>query len=356
MKILVLRVSAIGDVIHTLPAIHLIKKLYPKAFIGWVVQKKAVTLLKHQSFLNKTYLLPDNYLHLNNLNKTIKVIKEIKKENWDLILDFQGILKTSIISFFIKGKKIGFTKKHCRLGFTSYLTDEQVDPKYKNIIQKNLALVSHALYKHKKMKSSPSINAISDNFDFNISEEDKNIIDNWINKNKLKKFILLSPNTTWPSKHWPEDNWIKLIKILSNKMENQIVLLGKDFGDQSENIYKYCENNNLKITATPKFNLLQTAYLIKQSQLLLAPDTGILHLADYLQKNAIGIFGPTKAFRHGAFLHNFNIKKVEQINCPHYYQKTHGKDKVNKNSGKNSNCMYKLTPETLAKKIVNIIT
>lgn len=356
MKILILRVSAIGDVIHTLPSIFLIKKLIPMAKISWIVQKKAASLIANQHFLDKVFILPDKFLSLKNISQTNKTLKEINLTKWDIIIDFQGILKTSILSFFIPGKKIGFDKKNSRLGLTSFFTNKQITPIYTNIIQKNLALTSGTLQEilNKNFKYCPTIEGIKNNFELNISKTDKEIVNNWTNLNKIENFIILSPNTTWPSKHWPKNNWKKLIEIISKKNLNNhsIILLGKDFGYQAKDIYEYCNKNNINIITAPKWNLLQTSYLILKSSLLIAPDTGILHLADFLQKKTIGIFGPTLAKKHGPFLLTENIKNAIQIECPHFYQKTHGNSK---NSGNQNNCMYKLTPEELKQKIINVI-
>jgi lipopolysaccharide heptosyltransferase I len=354
-KILILRVSAIGDVIHTLPSIFLLKKIIPNAEISWVIQKKAAALIKNQPFLENVYVLPDKFLSFKNIGKTKKIIKEIRKNKWNLILDFQGILKTSILSFFIPGTKIGFDKNNARLRLTTLFTHKQITPVYKNIIQKNLALVSGAIETllQQNFKACPTIEIIKNNFKLTIPIKDKEEVDFWLQDNNLNRFIILSPNTTWRSKHWPEENWLKLIKILSKENINNhsIILLGKDFGEQAKNIAEYCIKNDLKIFFSPKWDLLKTSHLIEKSNLLIAPDTGILHLADFLQKKSIAIFGPTLALRHGPFLVNENIKNAIQIKCPHHYQKTHGNSK---NSSNKNNCMYKLTPEELAQKVIQV--
>ena len=108
MKILILRVSAIGDVVHTLPAIFLIKKTCPQAKISWVVQKKAAALLIGQPFLEKVWILPNKFLSYKNWGTTFKTIQQIRKNSWDAILDFQGIIKTSVLASFCKGTKYGF--------------------------------------------------------------------------------------------------------------------------------------------------------------------------------------------------------------------------------------------------------
>lgn len=353
IKILILRVSAIGDVIHTLPTIFLLKKMLPTADISWVVQKKAADILVNQNFIKNLYILNDKYLHPKNLLNTFKIIKNLRQEKWDLILDFQGLLKTSFIIKFLTGKKFGFDKQNARDKISVYFTDKQINPKYKNIIEKNLSLASNAIFNLKNIKTCPTINSIKQNFKFNYSNEDIHAVKRWLNTNNINNFIILAPNTTWPSKHWPEENWIKLIEYLIKNLKNyKIILTGTHFGDQAKNIANYCNKNNFNIIQTPKFNLIQIAKLITKSQLLVAPDTGILHLADFLQKNAIGIFGPTKAEKHGAYLNKFNIDNVIQVDCPHYYEKTHGNIQ---NSGKINDCMYKLDAKTLGNKILKIL-
>ena len=366
MKILILRVSAIGDVIHTLPAIFLIKKIFPNAKISWVVQEKAADLLQDQPFLENIFVLPNKFLTFKNWKKSSTKVLEIRKTKWDAILDFQGILKTSVLAAFLKGKKYGFSFKHSRLWLTSFFTDKHTKPDYQNIIQKNLALASDMLmHKTSSYKSSPTITELKKLFKLKIPQNNKNIINNWLEKNNitksvLQKFILLAPNTTWDSKHWPQENWEILFNLLLNNksfVENySIVLVGKGFGEQAKKLSQKISNQNLNIFTTPNFNLLSTCYLISKSNLLIAPDTGILHLADFLDKKSIGIFGPTHAKKHGPFINSDNIENVIQIKCPHHYQKTHGKSTgKDKKTSINQNCMYKLSPEKLCDQIFKVL-
>ena len=372
MKILIIRVSAIGDVIHTIPSIFLIKKILPKAKIHWVVQKKAIPILTNQSFVNKVWSLPDHYLNPKNWYATWQTIKKLKQINWDLIIDYQGIFKTSLLIFILKrlNKSIrvtGFDKKNVRSKFSTFFTDKQFSVKYTNIIQKNLALTSESiLYISKRNSknsyiSSPTIETLAKDFSFNFSQTQKSTVENWLKKNLIQNFIILSPNTTWPSKHWPIDNWKKLLELFQLKNSNnfKILLLGKDFGTQSKELAKHITKHKLNIEISPKWDLLTTAYLIKKSNLIIAPDTGILHLADFLNINSIGIFGPTHAKMHGPFLKKENINNAIQINCPHFRQKHHGNDRkkhlmFTKNTSKTTNCMYKLTPEKLFEKILKL--
>lgn len=362
MNILILRVSSIGDIIHTLPTIFFLKKVSPNIKISWVVQEKAGNLLKNQPYLENVWTIKNGFLKPKNWSHTYNVIKEIKKTKWDAILDFQGILKTSILSFFIKGEKYGFDINNSRLWITSFFTNKHTKPLYKNIIQKNLALASSLFeYKQKEsFKHCPAIHSFKKDFSLNIPSNEQSIVINWLKKNNIQKFIALSPNTTWPSKHWPLENWEHLIKLLSSNNEflkkHSIVLIGEKFGAHAMQLGKIINQKKYPVYIAPNLNLLATSFLISKSELLVAPDTGLLHIADFLDKKTIGIFGPTKAKIHGPFLNDKNIENAIQVKCKHHYLKNHGKKPKNINiTSKQYDCMYKLSPEKLIEKILKIL-
>src|SRR3972149_8616207 len=148
INILIVRVSSMGDVVHTLPALFLLKRLYPSASISWVVQKKVAALLSNQPFCSKIWILHDRYLHPRNWNHTINIIKEMQKTKWDAIIDFQGLFKTTPLILGLQGKKFGFDYSNARIGLTSLFTHFNIKPTYTNIIQKNMALAASSSLKN----------------------------------------------------------------------------------------------------------------------------------------------------------------------------------------------------------------
>jgi len=351
MKILVIRVSAIGDVIHTFPSIFLLKRLFPGCKISWVVQEKAVEILQGQTFLEEVFVLKNKFLRPKNWIHTLRVIKQLRSQKWDLILDFQGILKTSILLSFLKGAKFGFSKEHARDKFSTFFTKYHVEPVYKNIIQKNLALVSdinlRCLFEQninkEFLRKTPLFEDLKKDFNLTFFDREKEIVDGWIAKNNLNKFMIVAPNTTWPSKHLPLQTWQDLLRRLAEK-DLKVVLFGTFFGQPGIDLAKFCAKEKLKIFIPSKLNLNQTAYLISKSDLLIGPDTGLVHLADFLQIKTISIFGPTMASVHGPFVRVENIENAIQIPCFHYRQKVHGKNN-------SENCMAKLSVDEILQRI-----
>ncbi len=336
MNILVIRVSAIGDVIHTIPAVILLKQHFPHACIHWVTQKKAAHLLRNQPFIDHLWELPDKFLKPMQWKKTIKVINGLRHQKWDAIIDFQGLLKTAIITLPLSGKKYGFAAGHTRERANAWFTHHHDAPNYTNIVQKNLSLASAVAQHLGGATSSPSIDILKQSLTITVPADNQNQVTAWLAANKTTNYMLLCPNTTWPSKHWPESNWVTLIELLKEKKPDIApILVGTTFGKAANNI-----SSKIQILTCPAWDLLTISHLIKQAQLVIAPDTGLLHLADFLGTSAIGIFGPTHKEKHGPFWTDINKKLTIQIACPHFYQKNHGAHGT-------PNCMAGLTPQQL---------
>ena len=173
MNILFVRVSSIGDVIHTLPALFYIKACIPDAHISWVVQKKAAALLKHQPFLKNVWVIHDRYLSPSNLSSTFESIRDIRSHKWDAIIDFQGLAKTSTLIMMLRGKKFGFDRTHAREFVSTWFTHHHTQPIYKNIIQKNLALASDVVSSLTHQLDCPSIESIRNTFMLSVPDRTK---------------------------------------------------------------------------------------------------------------------------------------------------------------------------------------
>lgn len=348
MNILIVRVSAMGDVIHTLPALALIKYHLPNATIHWIVQDKAADILRDMPHIDKLWVIPNKYLSLGNLPTLYTTIKQLRAIHWDAIIDFQGLLKTTFITAQLRGKKFGFNYHHARCGLTALFNNITTDADYTNIIQKNLSLASFVCSHLTKQTHSPTVQSLVN------QKQHTQVINNnsrWLHQNCGTHAIMISPNTTWESKHWPVEYWQTLFTQLSLH-RYPTLLVGSTFGHQGATLATFIKHNNLDIAIAPAWSLRELIPVIQQTGLVIAPDTGLLHLADYLGVQTIGIFGPTLARRHGPFLQTRNIHNALQIQCPHLYEKKHGNMQK---TGKNTTCMHTLKPDVVLAKIETIV-
>lgn len=348
MNILILRVSAIGDVIHTLPSIFLIKQCIPDAKIHWIVQEKAASIIKDQPFLEHVWTLPNKFFSPQNIRSTYTTIKKLKTIHWDAIIDFQGLLKTSLLLMPLKGPKFGFVGSHARWKQSAWFTDHHTTPNYTNIIQKNLALAGDVIASLTQAKNLPTVQSLASSLKLSFSDLIQKNIRGWLATISMQPIIALAPNTTWPSKHWPTEQWLELCKLIHQTYPTYaIVLLGTHHGQAAANLKLWADKNKIQLSIAPSWNLLEIAYFLQHVAIMIAPDTGLLHLADFLGVQSVGIFGPTSKEKHGPWLRTYNQKNAIQVPCPHTYQKTHGQ---------NVNCMNKLMASTVMHHIEIILT
>src|SRR3989337_4435726 len=142
MKILIIKLSSIGDVIHTLPCLYALRSAYPSAKIDWIVEEEASNILVSHPLLNEVFVIKKRGW-FKDFKKTYNIAKSIKALNYDMVLDFHGLLKSGVWVFLSNGKRrIGFDKS----GELSYLFLNEKLPPYnpdKHAVDRYLDLVKH---------------------------------------------------------------------------------------------------------------------------------------------------------------------------------------------------------------------
>ena len=351
MRILIVRVSALGDAIHTLPALDILKKNLPDAKIDWLVQHKAAGIVNHVPGLNHIYQLSNRYLMPRYWRKTISTMGKLRAARYDLIIDFQGLLKTSIITLALDTPSIGFGWHSARERLSSLVHTTTINvPPSTNIIEKNNMLARAAVTMLTHLPVEKSIRGPISSAPQPSSAAQEQVT-TWVAANGAKRLIILSPNTTWASKHWPLQRWEELAFKLGVQPNHTIVLVGQNFGAQGAGLASFIQQHSLAIAIAPAWTLDAIFAAMHHTDLIIAPDTGLLHIADCLGVATIGLYGPTKAMRHGPQISPGNRELCFQINCIHDYQKTHGKIT---NSSEAQDCMYKLSADDVLKRVNSV--
>lgn len=286
LKILILRLSSIGDIIHTLPSLYLLKKYLPNSFISWVSDKEPSSLIRNNILLDKIFIF-------NDFPRTIfsdyNILTELKSIEWDIIIDYHFFFKTLILRSFLFGKVYTFSYHDV------YNFEEYINYKFSNVAI-NCSMVENKTNKFLNLTKG----VLQDILKIDINTEiDKNKFticeNNLINYNKNKKIISLCPNCSELNRIWKIQNWINLIKELIKLNDFEILLIGLDFTEVGNNIKKIIDNSKFKnrVTILPKMSLVDTASILTQSSIFIGHDSCILHIANFLNVNTIGIYGPT---------------------------------------------------------------
>jgi len=285
MKIAIVKLSAMGDIIHAMVALEFIKEHNPNIKIDWIVEEGFKAVLEHNPHI-------DNILTLNlksikkdkwAILKEIKKVKEYKKNRYDLVIDAQGLIKSAIVAKLLGGKKVsGFSKDSIREKVASFFYDIKIDIAYDaNTIDRNAKVLTAPLGFEISQKM------IMEKKPFLFFAKDSQV-DKFIKKDK--KNIVFIIGSTWESRNYPKEHFASI----ANELDENVLVA---WGGEDERLKAQWIAENSKAVMLPKFNLNALKFMIASCDLLIGNDTGPTHMAWALNVPSITIFGPTPVSR-----------------------------------------------------------
>jgi len=269
LKIAIVRLSALGDIVHSMIVLQFIKKHFPKAKIDWITQKNFVSLLENSPYIDK--IIPFEK------KKWFDFTKRVAKE-YDLAIDLQGLIKSAILTPFLSNKRVG-AEIGCVKEWLAALfyTQRVVVPCEKNVIERNLIPISQALgftYTYEEiLQKEPYLFW---------QKRDYSHLDTLLKE----KTILIIPSSSQPNKNYPLHLWQKVIK----KLDGSIYIL---WGNEVEKRRAFNLAKDTKAKLLPKMSLDELKYFIAHTNLTIGSDTGPTHMAWALNRPSIVLFGYT---------------------------------------------------------------
>jgi lipopolysaccharide heptosyltransferase I len=296
MKILIVKLSSIGDVVHTLPTLAAIRRALPEAEISWVVERGSAAILRNNRFLDNLIEVDTKSLRRKEkLGKIMKSareqLKDLRASTFDIALDFQGLLKSAAIAKLAKATyRFGFSKQTLREPASRFLLTDKINVKKEtHVIRKSLELAEQAL----------KIEVPANDFEFPIftdeihKKEAENIIDQ-----TGENFAILNPAGGWVTKLWHAEKFGALADRLweANGLTSVISTAPIEI-ELAEKVLKNSKSGKV-LLAQPS---LKGFYeLAKQTKIYIGGDTAPTHLAVAANAPIVGIFGPTEWWRNGS--------------------------------------------------------
>lgn len=302
-RLAIVKLSAMGDIIHAMVALQYIKKQYPNLIIDWFVEEAFSSVLQGNKDIDNIYTV-----NLKSIKKDkkaifsqISLIKKYSKNNYDLVIDAQGLIKSAIVAKLLGKNIAGFSKDSIREKFASFFYKKQVDIAYdENTIDRNVKVLSNPL----------GFDITSDDIlnkkPFLSYENEADVVNEFLS-NKEKNIIFVV-GSTWESRNYPKE---KFVNIANELKENCIVVWGNENERQKA---LYIEQNSPYAKAMAKCNLNSLKALIAKSDLLIGNDTGPTHMAWALNIPSITIFGPTPINRVYETSINKVVKSSSKVN------------------------------------------
>ncbi|WAC07713.1 MAG: lipopolysaccharide heptosyltransferase I [Thermodesulfobacteriota bacterium] len=293
MKILIIKLSSLGDVIQTLPVLIPLKKKFPDAKISWLVEEEAAELIKGHPLVDQIIISRKNrwIRALSNPVKLPQIVqegnvfcKDLRSCSYDFVIDFQGLLKSGIFVGVSRGKrKLGFAPVRERAHI--FLNEKISFPK----------TPLHAVERYLFLIASLGCSRLNPEFFIPIRQNHRDRVLKFLQENDItldKPLILLHPGTRWKTKMWIEEKWAVLGDWLQEKTGAQVAFTG------SANDFYLIERitGQMKFAATNtagRWSLNELAFLQKQADVVITPDSGPMHLASAMGTPVVALFGPT---------------------------------------------------------------
>ncbi len=274
-RILILRLSSIGDIILSSFFVRLVAKAFPDSQIDFVIKKDYGDLIRYNPNITRVYYVDPN----KGYNQLSKLRKELVNNKYNLVFDLHNNLRTRFLLSGVANTNIWRIKK------------DKI---------KRALLVWFKINKYKKIKPIP-IRYLEVGDEAGIKDDQKGLELFWdktIEENLNKKislslndqYIALAPGAGHYTKKWPIENFMELVEIMTKERNEKIVIIGGPADSDDGNVL---ELNEKVINLTGKLSLLESAIVIKSAKVLISNDSGLMHMAAAVQTPVLAIFGST---------------------------------------------------------------
>lgn len=302
MKILIVKLSAIGDVIHTLPALTALRRHYPEARIDWLVEEGAADLVQGHPSLSralvwrrrefvtrlKTGRIPSAVGLFSNL------LVQLRNTRYDLILDFQALLKSSLWIFFARGRR--------KAGFGQGMEHSEKSHLFLNERIPAVSMEIHALDRGLVLLKALGIPDLPVLYDLPVGAQDEEAAQQLLASKGLRPeepFVAINPVAQWPTKLWTPERFRELAERLL-KENFQVVFTGAG-EDQTliDDIAGGLGASVLRLDGQTTLKVLAAVY--RSARVVVSTDTGPMHLAAAVGTPVVALFGPTAPWRTGPY-------------------------------------------------------
>ena len=336
-NILIVKLSAIGDVIHALPVSYAVKETFPDAHLTWVVEPPAYDLLKMNPCVDEIIIFhKKEFKSLKGFVRNFFPFRsELQREKFDAVLDLQGLFKSAAIAF--------FAKSNIKLGICNMreLSDKISTP----VIGEN----SRGHIVERYLDTARAIGCKVERVVFPLeipAEETKKAaaVMEQAGLSAGKSYAAFVIGANWPNKRWSTKNFAQLSDWLSCK-EIVPVLIGNGKLDAERAAEISAKTLIPPVSLVDKTNLQQLAYVIKNARLAVGGDTGPVHLAAGLKVPTVMIMGPTDANRNGPYGQIQNALEVD-MECKACWKRA---------CRKNLDCLENISVRAVTEKISAIL-
>ncbi|MCD6296063.1 MAG: lipopolysaccharide heptosyltransferase II [Deltaproteobacteria bacterium] len=318
-SILIIKLSAIGDVVHALPFLDVLRKNFPDARIDWLVEEQASQIISGHSGLDRVIVSRRNLwksrlLHFKSYMPLVREVSEFLKElrsyEYDLVIDLQGLLKSGVLVGLSKGKrKIGMGG--AREGGWIFLNERPVPVDYEQ----------HAIVRYLRVAGYLDCDFSSWKGDIPVSGSDKKWVNDLLNAkgNNGQPLVAINPMARWKTKLWESERFAVLADRITNELSCEVLFTGSNMDrNVIEDISKKMKVQPMNLAG--RTSLKQLAYLFTRCAALVTTDTGPMHIGAAMGCRVVALFGPTAPWRTGPYGQSHKVIRAD-LECSPCFKK-----------------------------------
>ncbi len=287
-KILLIKLTSLGDLVHALPALSDALAAYPEITFDWMVDENFQDVARWHPAVKNIYATNHRawrkgLFHPRTFRTISHLIETVRQTEYDLIIDGQGNFKSALLSLFMRGPRAGFDRHSVR----EWIAHLAYQKRY------SASLKSHAIDRLRRLFASAL------NYPMPLSPPDFQILRERFVKPAFSlpdDFLVFVHNASWKTKLWPEEHWTELIR--KARAEGFAILLPWGNPQEKERAERLSIDHRVQVL--PKLTLSEIGYILERARACVAMDTGLSHLIAALNVPSVTLYGSTNAGLIGA--------------------------------------------------------
>lgn len=302
MNILIVKLSALGDVTHTLPALTTLRRAYPHARIAWLIEATAAPLVLGHPALDQVLVWPrrkftdalrsGHWLRAGRLLRDF--VRELRAVRYDLVLDFQALLKSAVWVALARGaRKVGFGRGMARSEGSYLFLNERIPA---------VSMEIHALDRGLMLLEALGVPRGPVVYDLPITAEARQHAEQLLGSAGLgprDRFVALHPMTRWPTKQWLPERFAAVADALRD--HGCPVVITGSAEDRPAIDLLVSRMRGPAVRLDGRLDLKSLAAVFQRAAVLVSTDTGPMHIAAAVHTPVVAVFGPTAPNRTGPY-------------------------------------------------------
>jgi heptosyltransferase I len=344
-RILIVKPSSLGDIVHTVPVVHAIKRVYPTAHVGWIIQRGFAGLIEGDPSVDEPIPInipstsePGSKLSAywaaayGTFSTCLRLRQQFRNNPYDFVLDLHASFRGALLGKMNpNGIRIGLADaKELNTYFQNVLVHPKPDKPH--AVDKNLLFCE--IFKIEpepedfRLRAGPEAHERVESFLKDCGIEDRS------------RLVYANPATRWETKHWHPHRWAELTDLLINELRADVIF-GGGAGDL-DYINSILEKVSTKpVIAAGRLNLQEAIALLEKSSLYVGVDSGPMHMAAFTGVRVCALFGPTDPAKVGPYGTGHVVIRNDKLSCL----------VCRKRRCETRECLYGITAETVFERI-----